>query len=93
MTPCPRTLRASEPAVRAAELLRRTPLDAVAVVDGEGRLLGLATDRKVLGELADGEDASVKTSNIMLTDVPTYEEDTSFATLREFFRRDAESTS
>lgn len=86
MTPCPCTLRAGESAGRAAEWLRRTQLDAIAVVDDRGRLVGLATDQ---GELADGEDAAVKIGDVMLKDVPTYAEDASLAALGEFFRRDA----
>jgi CBS domain-containing protein len=89
MTPCPCVLRASEPAVRAAQLLRRTQLDAIAVVDGRGKLLGLATDHGELSDLAEGDDNAVKIGDVMLKDIPTYTEDTSLATLSEFFRHDA----
>jgi len=89
MTPSPRALCATDSALRAGEFLRRSRLDALPVVDGDGKLVGLAMDNHI--QNGPDEGSALKVGDVMLKDVASYEDDTSFAVLREFFRHDPRS--
>jgi len=89
MTPCPLVLRPDHTVARAARLFRQTGVSALPVVDSEGKLAGLAFDQSVLCGPSGNGLASLRICDVMTTDVPSYDDDTSFATLKDFFTRDS----
>jgi len=82
MTPTTLMLGPGEPAAFAADLLGHSQVDAVMVVDAQGKLLGVVTEASPV------EDTQARLSEVMTTDVVTFDEATSFAELVEFFTRD-----
>lgn len=82
MTPTTLMLGPGEPAAFAVDLLRHSQVDAVMVVDAQGKLLGVVTGGGSV------EDTQARVSEIMTTDVVTFDEGTSFAELVEFFTGD-----
>jgi diguanylate cyclase (GGDEF)-like protein len=83
MSPVPLVLGHDETAARAEELLRRTRLDALPVVDARGRLIGV-----VSGE-SDFSNAEARLAEIVDAEAPAFDERTPFAELLDFFTRDA----
>ena len=97
MMPCSLVLRGDETVAEAAELFRQTRLDAMPVVDAGGKLTGLVFQESVVGgpvdtRCAPTQNGNLRVGNVLTTDMPVYDEDTSFATLRDFFTRDSRST-
>ena len=88
MTPCPLVLRYDDRLGRAAALLKQTGLNELPVADASGKLVGLVTAEQVPAP-SGGDDGplSVPVSEVMDRDVPSYDEDASFATLMTFFAR------
>jgi two-component system cell cycle response regulator len=90
MTPCTVFLRADEPAGHAVELLHRTRLEGIPVIDGDGKLVGLC-EQHALAALPEVHYESHRIREVMTTDVATFDEQESFASLMEFFTRDSRS--
>ena len=90
MTPCTVFLRADEPAGHAIELLHRTRLEGIPVIDGEGKLVGLC-EQYALASLPEAHYETHRIREVMTTDVATFDEQESFASLMEFFTRDSRS--
>jgi diguanylate cyclase (GGDEF)-like protein len=87
MTPCTVFLKADEPLSRGVELLERTRLDAIPVVDSAGQLLGLCQKDKAAAALqTDGERPSV--GDAITTVVQRFDQRDDFATLMQFFTQD-----
>ena len=85
MTPCTVFLGPHEPVAEAIELLDRTRLDGIPVVDAKGKLLGVC-ERVSLAELAETDEArSVREA--MTTEIQSFDENQSLAALMEFFTR------
>ncbi len=89
MTPCTVFLGPDEPVAEAIELLDRTRLDGIPVVDGKGKLLGVC-ERICLAELAETDHAG-SVREAMTADVQTFTEAESLAALMEHFTRDNSS--
>ena len=77
MTPAPIVLGKDHTVAQAAALFSQTRLDTVAVVDEQGKLAGFLLPEDV--KLDGSGDAPV--SEVMSTDVTSYDEQTEFATL------------
>jgi diguanylate cyclase (GGDEF)-like protein len=89
MTPCTVFLGPQEPVAEAIELLDRTRLDGIPVVDSKGKLLGVC-ERMSLAELAETDHAGI-VREAMTLEVQTFTEDESLAALMEHFTRDNSS--
>lgn len=89
MTPCTVFLGPQEPVAEAIELLDRTRLDGIPVVDNKGKLLGVC-ERISLAELAETDHAGI-VREAMTAEVQTFAEDQSLAALMEHFTRDNSS--
>jgi CBS domain-containing protein len=87
MTPCTVFLQPEEPLSRAAELLKRTRLDAIPVIDPAGKLLGLC-QRDRATTAADGDAANRVVGDVMTTTVQKFDAHDDFATLMQFFTHD-----
>ena len=87
MMPCTVFLRSNEPLGEAIELLGRTQLDAIPVVDADGTLLGLCEQEDV-ATLATSDSRTRLIRDVMTTDVQTFDERKSLNSLLEFFTRD-----
>jgi two-component system, cell cycle response regulator len=87
MTPCSVYLQAGEPLAEAVELLRRTQLEEVPVVDAEGRLLGVC-EQSTAARVPEAEHATRKVRDCMTTDVQTFGEYEKLTGLLDFFTRD-----
>jgi diguanylate cyclase (GGDEF)-like protein len=85
MTPCPMTLRPDQPLALVASLFRHTPLAALPVVDEEGKLAGLVLEADI--ETQSGPSGSKRIADAM-TEAPAFDEETTFAALRDFFTED-----
>ena len=81
MTPVPVTLGKNHTVAQAAALFRQTRLDLIAVVDERGKLAGVLSPEDLQPHLAGDTPAS----EVMSTDVTSYDEQAEFATLMEFF--------
>ena len=81
MTPAPAALGRNQTVAQAAALFRQTRLDVVAVVDRRGKLAGVLSPQDVQSHVP----GNTPVSEVMSTDVTTYDEQTEFATLMEFF--------
>jgi len=91
MKPCTLLMRPRQTIQQAAALLEQAGLSEAPVVDGDGRLVGLLGAESIL-EAADGSDASLaRVAEVMATEPASFEEDTPFAALLDFFGRDARS--
>jgi diguanylate cyclase (GGDEF)-like protein len=91
MAPCTVLLRTEQTLRHAAALLERSREAALPVVDREGKLAGLVFWESVFDAPAGRETGSLRVADLMTSDVPQYDEQTSFATLRDFFTRDSRS--
>jgi len=91
MTPCTLTLTAEQTIAHAATLMRRSHHVALPVVNAMGKLAGLILETAVFRGPVSGNSTSLSVGKVMTTDVPSYEEDATFATLRDFFTRDSRS--
>jgi two-component system cell cycle response regulator len=90
MVPCPQFVLADQDASDAAELLERSRLTELPVVDRHGRLLGLFSSDQ-LPEDATRIAKRAKVSDFMVHDVATVPENESFGALMEFFMSDTQS--
>jgi predicted transcriptional regulator len=91
MAPCTVLLRTEQTLRHAAALLERSREAALPVVNREGKLAGLVFWESVFDAPAGRETGSLRVADLMTSDVPQYDEQTSFATLRDFFTRDSRS--
>ena len=89
MTPCTVFLGPREPVVEAIELLDRTRLDGIPVVDAKGKLLGVC-ERVSLAELAETDDSRT-VCEAMTTEVQSFDENDSLAALMDYFTGDNSS--
>lgn len=90
MVPCPQFVLADQDISDAAELLERTRLTELPVVDRHGRLLGLLSSDQLPADLARIAKRT-KVSELMVHDVSTVAETESFANLMELFMSDTQS--
>ena len=90
MTPCTVFLQSDEPVGQAVSLLHQTRLDAIAVVDAEGKLLGLCEQGQVI-TVDESQYSTQRVRDVMTTDVQRFGEQEEFATLLDFFTRDERS--
>ena len=81
MTPAPVVLGRNQTVAQADALFRQTRLDVVAVVDKRGKLAGVLLPQDVQPHVS----GDTPVSEVMSTDATTYDEQTEFATLMEFF--------
>ena len=88
MTPCTLVLDEEDSVAQAAALLQQAKLDTLPVVDTNGKLLGVVSEEAILRHPAGEQRALQKVRDIMTTDLPVYEEEASFAELRDFFTTD-----
>jgi len=86
MTPCTVLLGPQEAVAEAIELLDRTQLEGIPVVDAKGRLLGIC-QRIELAELAETNHAGT-VREAMTTSVKTFEESESLSALMDYFTDD-----
>jgi diguanylate cyclase (GGDEF)-like protein len=89
MTPCALRLQTEDPLTRAASLFRRTRQSVLAVVHIDGKLAGLLFRGNIAGQADDGRLETLKVSDAMTVDAPTFDEEATFAELRAFFTEDA----
>ncbi len=89
MTPCTVLVRPEETVAEALELLDRTHLDGIPVVDAKGKLLGIC-ERANLGQVAETADSRT-VREAMTADVQSFEEHESLAALMDYFTRDSSS--
>ena len=87
MTPCSIVLQADEQAERAAQLLDRTRLEAIPVVDADGRLLGLCR-RPHAEHGAGGDESHEFVEEVMTRDVQQFSRTDDFGTVMRFFTDD-----
>ena len=90
MTPCTVFLQPSEPVGQAVELLHRTRLDGIPVVDADGKLLGLCEQEHVV-TVAESDYGTRLVRDLMTTDVQSFGEQENLATLLDFLARDPRS--
>jgi two-component system, cell cycle response regulator len=88
-TPHGLELRADDSLADVAALFRRTRLPAFPVVDGSGELAGLLTDDAVRKARPSG--AAARVADVMSLDVPTFDEQTDFVTLLQYFAQHPEA--
>jgi diguanylate cyclase (GGDEF)-like protein len=86
MTPCPLVLRSNQSVAEAASLLRQTHLPALPVVDPSEKLLGLILEADVAAASASEEQLARPVAELTSGDVASYEEETRFSELMEFFK-------
>lgn len=91
MTPCTVLLRPGETVGQAIELFHQTRLEAIAVVDADGLLLGVC-DQAQVALVPEAEYASRRVSDVMTRDAQHVEENATFASLMESFTRDPQSS-
>jgi diguanylate cyclase (GGDEF)-like protein len=87
LTPCAVFLQASEPLTQAAELFRQTRLEAIPVVDVDGKLLGLCKREHPGVAPADAHAGSL-VRDVMTSDVKRFGRREEFSSLMEFFNDD-----
>ena len=81
MKPAPIVLGRNHTVAQAATLFSQTRLDMVAIVDERGKLAGVLLPQDVQSNIP----GNTPVAEVMSTDVTTYDEQTEFATLMEFF--------
>ncbi len=87
MTPCTVLLRPDETVGQAVDLMHQTRLDAVVVVDADGKLFGLCEQSQLL-PIHEADYGSRQVRDVAAHDAHTVEEDEPFATLMERFTHD-----
>jgi CBS-domain-containing membrane protein len=90
MTPCTVFLQGDEPVGQAVTLLHQTRLDAIPVVDAEGKFLGLCEHSQVIA-VDESQYTTQRVRDVMTTDVQSFGEAEEFASLLDFFTRDERS--
>lgn len=88
MTPCTAFLRPDDTVGDALELVTRTTLDGVPVVDEKGKLLGLFEPARG-AEVAEDDYPTRTAGDVMTRDTKTFEAGDSLANLAEHFHTDA----
>jgi len=71
----------------AVEFLQACKMSALPVVDADGQLLGVVSDREIKEHLAAPSLTTRTVGEILAPDAPCYEEETTVQTLFEFFQR------
>jgi diguanylate cyclase (GGDEF)-like protein len=89
MTPCTVFLGPGEPIAAAFDLIERTALDGVPVIDHKGKLLGVF-ERANCAEVAEDDYSTRPVRDIMTTKFKTFEERDPLASLMEYFHGDAQ---
>ena len=87
VTPCAVFLQADEPLSHAAELFQQTRLEAIAVVDVGGKLLGLCKREHVSDQPVDSHSTRL-VRDVMVSDVRRFDRHEGFSSLMEFFNDD-----
>ena len=87
MTPCPLVLQSDQSAAEAAALLRQTRLPALPVVDVGERLAGLVWESSLEAAPQGEEQGFPLLADVITTEAASYEEETPFSELMEFFKR------
>ena len=91
MTPCTTVLHGESTIAAAADLFRRTGAEALPAIDQDGKMAGLLLKQSVLSGPTGVQLASLQVRDLLTSDVPVYDEQTSFTTLRDFFTHDSRS--
>ncbi len=91
MSPCTLIVKSDQTVAEAAALFRRTRLQALPVVDERGKLAGLIAAEKIPASPSAGGSPSALVCDVMTYEVTSYEEDTSFSELVQFFKQDSGS--
>jgi len=89
MTPCTLVLSQDDSVTQAVSLLKQAKLDILPVVDTKGGLVGVVSQADVCDATPGTEFETSQVCDIMTTDFPAYDEDASFAELRDFFTSDS----
>lgn len=90
MTPCTVYLEHNQTTAEAIDLLDRTRLDAIGVVDAKGKLLGVC-QRADFADAANTDDPQPTLIETMTTDVQTFDQRESLASLISYFTGNAAS--
>ncbi len=91
MTPCTTVLQGESTIAAATDLFRRTGAEALPAIDQGGKMAGLLLKQSVLNGPTGVQLASLQVRDLLTSDVPVYDEETSFTTLRDFFTHDSRS--
>ncbi len=91
MTPCTLTLQRKDTVGRAADIFRRTDAGALPVVEPDGKFVGALFPGSILSGPRGEEMEDMAIDDLLTTDIPTYDEETGFSELRDFFTRDSRS--
>ena len=91
MMPCLLALRDEDTVGRAAELFHRDQTSALPVVEADGKLAGVLLRESILSGPPGVELGAFPVRDLLTADVPVCDEQTSFATLKDFFTRDSKS--
>jgi CBS-domain-containing membrane protein len=87
MSPCPVTLHGDKPAAEAANLLHRTHLEALAVVDAQGQYQGAVIAEDLCDPPSTKDLDSATAGQLAAAHVPAFDPDTHLERLLEFFAR------
>lgn len=90
MAPCTVFLKPHEPLADAAELLKRTRLDAIPVIDTDGLLLGVC-ERARVAAAPEFDYPARLVRDLLTTNVQTFEASANLSSLMQFFSRDERS--
>jgi two-component system cell cycle response regulator len=89
MTPWTLQLQAEHGLRESLALLRHARLEAAPVVDVQGHYVGMLFDSEGLTKTGDGDRRWRRVAEVMATETPSCDEDTSFSRLMEIFTQDA----
>jgi two-component system cell cycle response regulator len=90
MTACTVFLQPDELVGQAIDQLHRTRLEGIPVVDSDGKLVGLC-EQEIMITVAESDYATRLVGDLMTTDVQSFGEQESLASLVDFLARDARS--
>jgi CBS domain-containing protein len=83
-------IRPEQTVREAAESMERAGIGSLAVVDGDGRLVGIVTDRDLVRRvMARGQDADIRVDAVMTSPVVTIEADADLHDAFALFRANA----
>jgi two-component system cell cycle response regulator len=90
MTPCTVFLQPDEPVGQAIDLLQRTRLEGIPVVDPDGKLMGLC-EQEIVITVAESDYTTRLVRDLMTSDAQSFGEQENLASLVDFLARDVRS--
>lgn len=91
MTPCTIILDEQSKLGEATKLLTQTHLPEIPVVDADGAYLGVVLKDLLVEEASSSKELSLPLTALLTSDIATYDEDTPFDELMDFFSDNAQS--